>query len=92
MKHRLEQYFEFKKLGTDWKTEILAGITTFMTMAYIVFVNPAILHETGMPLAAVTGPVVTGTSASRASGSTTRRIALPLRAGSSPASSATRNR
>jgi AGZA family xanthine/uracil permease-like MFS transporter len=51
---RLERYFEFKTLGTNWKTEILAGFTTFMTMAYIVFVNPAILHETGMPLAAVT--------------------------------------
>jgi AGZA family xanthine/uracil permease-like MFS transporter len=51
---RLEHYFEFKPLGADWKTEILAGITTFMTMAYIVFVNPAILHEAGMPLAAVT--------------------------------------
>src|SRR3954449_277857 len=51
---RLERYFEFKELGTDWKTEILAGLTTFMTMAYIVFVNPAILHEAGMPLAAVT--------------------------------------
>jgi len=51
---RMEEYFEFKALGTDWKTEILAGVTTFMTMAYIVFVNPAILHEAGMPLAAVT--------------------------------------
>lgn len=50
----LERYFEFQKLGADWRTEILAGCTTFMTMAYIVFVNPAILHETGMPLAAVT--------------------------------------
>jgi adenine/guanine/hypoxanthine permease len=35
LKHRLEHYFEFKRLGTDWKTEILAGITTFMTMAYV---------------------------------------------------------
>jgi adenine/guanine/hypoxanthine permease len=51
---RLERYFEFQALGADWKTEVLAGLTTFMTMAYIVFVNPAILHETGMPLAAVT--------------------------------------
>jgi len=50
----LERYFEFEALGADWKTEILAGVTTFMTMAYIVFVNPAILHEAGMPLAAVT--------------------------------------
>src|SRR5512140_1846362 len=51
---RLERYFEFQALGANWKTEVLAGFTTFMTMAYIVFVNPAILHETGMPLAAVT--------------------------------------
>src|ERR1019366_669553 len=51
---RLECYFEFQALGAEWKTEVLAGFTTFMTMAYIVFVNPAILHETGMPLAAVT--------------------------------------
>ena len=54
LRHHLEHYFEFEKLGATWKTEILAGFTTFMTMAYIVFVNPAILHETGMPLAAVT--------------------------------------
>jgi len=54
MIQRLERYFEFAALETNWRTEILAGLTTFMTMAYIVFVNPAILHETGMPLAAVT--------------------------------------
>ena len=51
---RLERYFEFQQLATNWRTEILAGLTTFMTMAYIVFVNPSILHEAGMPLAAVT--------------------------------------
>src|SRR5947208_12854619 len=51
---RAEEYFDFASLKTNWRTEILAGFTTFMTMAYIVFVNPAILHETGMPLAAVT--------------------------------------
>jgi AGZA family xanthine/uracil permease-like MFS transporter len=51
---RLERYFDFKRLGTNWRTEILAGATTFVTMAYIIFVNPAILHEAGMPLAAVT--------------------------------------
>jgi adenine/guanine/hypoxanthine permease len=54
MRERLERYFEFEKLGTGWRTEILAGFTTFVTMAYIVFVNPSILHEAGMPLAAVT--------------------------------------
>ncbi len=53
MTARLEQYFQFRKLGTNWRTEILAGCTTFVTMAYIIFVNPAILHETGMPLTAV---------------------------------------
>ena len=54
LRQRLENYFEFAALGTNWRTEILAGVTTFITMAYIVFVNPAILHEAGMPLAAVT--------------------------------------
>jgi AGZA family xanthine/uracil permease-like MFS transporter len=54
MRRRLERYFEFERLQTNWRTELLAGLTTFMTMAYIVFVNPAILQETGMPLGAVT--------------------------------------
>src|SRR6478735_399005 len=54
LRSRLEQYFDFAPLGATWRTEILAGFTTFMTMAYIIFVNPAILHQTGMPLAAVT--------------------------------------
>jgi AGZA family xanthine/uracil permease-like MFS transporter len=54
MLKRLEGYFEFARLGTNWRTEILAGVTTFLTMAYIVLVNPAILAEAGMPLAAVT--------------------------------------
>jgi AGZA family xanthine/uracil permease-like MFS transporter len=54
MLKRLEGYFEFARLGTDWRTEILAGVTTFLTMAYIVLVNPAILSAAGMPLAAVT--------------------------------------
>jgi adenine/guanine/hypoxanthine permease len=53
MRERLERYFQFRQLGTTWRTEILAGTTTFVTMAYIIFVNPAILHETGMPLTAV---------------------------------------
>jgi adenine/guanine/hypoxanthine permease len=54
LRRQVEDYFDFKGLRADWRTEVLAGFTTFMTMAYIVFVNPAILHETGMPLAAVT--------------------------------------
>ncbi|HUD23654.1 MAG TPA: NCS2 family permease [Acidobacteriaceae bacterium] len=50
----MEQYFGFAAHNTTWRTEILAGLTTFITMAYIIFVNPAILSQTGMPLAAVT--------------------------------------
>lgn len=38
-----ENYFEFERYGTTMRTEVLAGITTFMTMAYILFVNPQIL-------------------------------------------------
>jgi adenine/guanine/hypoxanthine permease len=53
-RRRLERYFQFTAHRTNWRTEILAGLTTFITMAYIIFVNPAILSETGMPLAAVT--------------------------------------
>jgi len=51
---RLESYFEFARLGTNWRTEILAGTTTFLTMAYIVLVNPAVLADAGVPLPAVT--------------------------------------
>ncbi|HLY41672.1 MAG TPA: NCS2 family permease [Terracidiphilus sp.] len=54
MLNLLERYFEFTRLGTNWRTEILAGVTTFLTMAYIVLVNPAILSAAGVPLAAVT--------------------------------------
>jgi AGZA family xanthine/uracil permease-like MFS transporter len=54
LRARVEAYFEFPALSATWRTEILAGCTTFMTMAYIIFVNPSILHETGMPIGAVT--------------------------------------
>ncbi|MGA3035785.1 MAG: NCS2 family permease, partial [Terracidiphilus sp.] len=54
MLKQLEKYFEFERLGTNWRTEALAGVTTFLTMAYIVLVNPAILADAGVPLPAVT--------------------------------------
>jgi AGZA family xanthine/uracil permease-like MFS transporter len=54
MLKRLEAYFEFARLGTNWRIEILAGVTTFLTMAYIVLVNPAILADAGVPLPAAT--------------------------------------
>ena len=49
----LEKIFKLKENGTDVKTEILAGVTTFMTMAYILAVNPSILSEAGMDQGAV---------------------------------------
>ena len=49
----LERLFRLTASGTDVKTEITAGITTFLTMAYIVVVNPGILSETGMEFGAV---------------------------------------
>src|SRR5690554_6135075 len=49
----MERLFKLKEHGTNVKTEILAGITTFMTMAYILIVNPDILSATGMERGAV---------------------------------------
>ncbi|MBO0526006.1 NCS2 family permease [Clostridium botulinum] len=49
----MENYFKLKENDTTFKTEILAGITTFMTMAYILVVNPGILSQTGMDFGAV---------------------------------------
>ena len=40
--------FKLAENNTDVKTEVIAGITTFMTMAYIIFVNPDILAAAGM--------------------------------------------
>lgn len=49
----LDKIFKLKENNTDIKTEVLAGITTFMTMAYILAVNPNILAESGMDRGAV---------------------------------------
>lgn len=49
----LERLFKLRELGTDVRTELLAGLSTFLTMAYIIAVNPGILSETGMPFDAV---------------------------------------
>jgi AGZA family xanthine/uracil permease-like MFS transporter len=45
----LERVFGLKEHGTDVRTELVAGLTTFLTMAYIIFVNPSILGAAGMP-------------------------------------------
>ncbi|MGE5402899.1 MAG: NCS2 family permease [Ignavibacteriales bacterium] len=49
----VSKYFDFDKNRTDMKTEILAGITTFLSAMYIIVVNPAIISKTGMPFNAV---------------------------------------
>lgn len=49
----LERLFQLQAHGTNVRTEILAGVTTFLTMAYILFVNPSILGDTGMDKGAV---------------------------------------
>src|SRR5690606_21590408 len=49
----MDRLFELKERGTTVRTEILAGMTTFLTMAYIVVVNPAILEQAGMDFGAV---------------------------------------
>jgi AGZA family xanthine/uracil permease-like MFS transporter len=49
----MKEYFEFSKYGTNLKTEIIAGITTFLATMYIIVVNPAIIANTGMPFSGV---------------------------------------
>jgi len=49
----LRRLFHLEEQGTDVRTEVLGGVTTFLTMAYIVFVNPAVLSGTGMDFGAV---------------------------------------
>ena len=49
----LDRYFGLAQQGTDVRTEFIAGVTTFLTMVYIVFVNPIILGKAGMDQGAV---------------------------------------
>lgn len=48
MKIRLGHYFQLAENGTDFKTEVIGGLTSFLAAVYIVVVNPAILSNTGM--------------------------------------------
>lgn len=70
----MKKYFDFENHGTNYRRETLAGFTTFVTMAYIIIVNPAILEAAGIPrgpsttatiLAAAFGTVVMGLYAKR---------------------------
>lgn len=47
--NKIAEFFKFKELNTNFKTEIIAEVTTFATLAYIMIVIPQILSETGMP-------------------------------------------
>lgn len=49
----LERLFQLSRFGSNWKKELVAGITTYLTMAYIIFLNPAMLAEAGMDHGAV---------------------------------------
>ncbi|MDD7363599.1 MAG: NCS2 family permease [Peptoniphilus sp.] len=49
----MESFFKLRENNTDVSTEVLAGATTFFAMSYIIFVNPAILSQTGIPWGAV---------------------------------------
>jgi AGZA family xanthine/uracil permease-like MFS transporter len=70
----MKAYFEFTKHGTTYRQETLAGVATFLTMAYIIVVNPAILEAAGIPkgpsmtatiLSAVFGTLIMGVYAKR---------------------------
>lgn len=45
----MDKFFKLKENGTNVSTEVIAGVTTFFAMSYIIFVNPAVLSQTGMP-------------------------------------------
>ena len=49
----LDNYFNYKKHKTDFKTEVIAGVSTFLTMAYIMFLNPVILADGGFDFGGV---------------------------------------
>lgn len=53
MKEKISSYFELEQLNTNMKREMLAGFTTFISMAYILFVNPTVLGASGMDEGAV---------------------------------------
>lgn len=66
----IEKFFHLREMKTDIRTEVVAGIATFMTMAYVIFVNPSILEVAGVPK----GPAITATAL--AAGITTLMMAL----------------
>ena len=49
----MEKYFDYRKHKTDFQTEVIAGVSTFLTMAYIMFLNPVILADGGFDFGGV---------------------------------------
>ena len=49
----LNKFFKFDERNTNAKSEVIAGVTTFLSMAYILGVNPEMLSHTGMPISGV---------------------------------------
>ena len=64
-KEKMEKFFHLKENGTTVSTEIMAGLTTFFAMSYIIIVNPQILSSTGMPWAACSSPPSSRPSSAR---------------------------
>ena len=54
----LEKIFKLKDNNTNLQTEFIAGLTTFMAMSYVIFVNPSVLSQTGMDYNAVYGATI----------------------------------
>lgn len=54
--HPKGDFFDLKGNGTDVRTEVIAGVTTFFTMVYIIMVNPNMLSQTGMPWGRYSSP------------------------------------
>ncbi|WP_071130160.1 NCS2 family permease [Enterococcus timonensis] len=81
MKEKLLTYFEVKKLNTTVRREVLAGFTTFISMAYILFVNPSVLGASGMD----TGAVFTATALASAIGCILMGILARLPIATAPA-------
>ncbi|MDC0247822.1 NCS2 family permease [Pelagibacteraceae bacterium] len=52
-KYMMDKYFNYRKHKTDFKTEVIAGVSTFLTMAYIMFLNPVILADGGFDFGGV---------------------------------------
>ena len=63
--NNLDKIFHLKENHTDVKTEVIAGVTTFMTMAYILAVNPSIMSAAGMDSGAIFACVLLSSSGER---------------------------